>query len=617
MVGTGVSLIPRSSKTTKKKRIAFRPATKKSNQNKNKSGSSISKASSAGKDAPSNLPAQSVPARKTITGNDEASKPLSSKSNTEQSLPQDKSREIEAMVNTPTAAETENTTPTEPTAKTITRESSATTTTSSAATRKRKANPLNNLIRVGSSLRKKTVVSTSTPVPVVAKDRTNDVSSGEDNEKTTNETAIVPTSKPQNDDEKQNDENIVPLGTKEPSTATNAPPPSAIFPELSARDQATLKQLSIEGNPEGKSLLNSFCSGFKGPKRKLRDRLGGSTGLNNKGKQNNKNTTNNGSGDNSGTGETSAADSSNDKTAAPSVQIIDGEIVLQESSVMFPARRTVQEVEEEYQDNVVEEDEQLNLVQASYTSFITKGDHGKTRNKGLWTIKETELFYVALQQLGTDFGSMEALFFENKRTRRQLKNKYRKELTKNPNLVQELALNPKYQTALDMTAFNLEVDPKRIEAHKNEEPPAYEPTDEEGLAITPEVPKKENDMFEGEVVEEDAEEERRAEASAAVRSSGDSSLWPTTGEKHYEAENGGEFGDEMGGFPSEEGPSMDDFFHDDSYNGNEEPEQETSAKESAATIKQDNSELVSLVPKKASSKSRRPKIRPSARRKIK
>ena len=37
----------------------------------------------------------------------------------------------------------------------------------------------------------------------------------------------------------------------------------------------------------------------------------------------------------------------------PVVQIVDGEIVLQESSIMLPTRRSVQEVEEEFKDNVV------------------------------------------------------------------------------------------------------------------------------------------------------------------------------------------------------------------------------------------------------------------------
>jgi hypothetical protein len=411
-----------------------------------------------------------------------------------------------------------------------------------------------------------------------------------------------------------------------------------------------------------------------------------------------------------GTADSSAADSnkSNQKvdattSGAPSVQIIDGQIVLQESSVMLPSRRTVQEVEEEFRDNVVEEDEQLNIVQASYTSFVTKGDHGKTRKKGSWTIEETEKFYFALRQLGTDFGSMEALFFENQRTRKQLKNKYRKELTKNPDLVEELALNPKYQTQLgksirflssahacvfplllfiffksllttvsnicqlekkDMTAFNLEVDPKRIEAHENEEPPAYEPTDVE--EVEPTTLAEDNDkktetnengadyngVFEREVVEEDAEEERLAEARAQTEANkatttkkrkrtkpaakskkrkNSTSSWSATTKNPKEPEFGEGVASGMDGFPreTEEGPSMDDFFGD-SY-ADDEPmgegdekgaaKNESSKKKEApvssseAARKNEPSQLVSLVPKKRNAKSRRPKIRPSRRKK--
>ena len=116
---------------------------------------------------------------------------------------------------------------------------------------------------------------------------------------------------------------------------------------------------------------------------------------------------------------------------------------------MLPTRRSVQEVEEEFQDNVVEEDAQLAIVQASYTSFLTKGDaatNGGKRGSGVWSVEETKKFYIALRQLGTDFVSMEALF-ENKRTRRQLKNKYAKEIVRNPKLV-EMALNPKHKAEL-------------------------------------------------------------------------------------------------------------------------------------------------------------------------
>jgi len=449
---------------------------------------------------------------------------------------------------------------------------------------------------------------------------------------------------------------------------------SSNVPAFSAVDQATLNQLASEDKEKEGKALNTFCTPFKGPKRKLKDKDGTKKSASSSAKskvRKDKGDAAKGSAAN-GTADSSAADGnkSNQKvdattSGAPSVQIIDGQIVLQESSVMLPSRRTVQEVEEEFRDNVVEEDEQLNIVQASYTSFVTKGDHGKTRKKGSWTIEETEKFYFALRQLGTDFGSMEALFFENQRTRKQLKNKYRKELTKNPDLVEELALNPKYQTQLDMTAFNLEVDPKRIEAHENEEPPAYEPTDVEEVEPAASAEDKDKDksetnengadyngVFEPEVVEEDAEEERLAEARAQTEANkattptkkrkrtkaaakpkkrkNSTSSWSATTEKPKESEFGEGAASGMDGFPreAEEGPSMDDFFGD-SY-ADDEPmggdEKEAAKNESAkkkqapvssseAAKKKEPSQLVSLVPKKRNAKSRRPKIRPSRRKK--
>jgi len=207
-----------------------------------------------------------------------------------------------------------------------------------------------------------------------------------------------------------------------------------------------------------------------------------------------------------------------------------------------------------------------------------------------------------------------------------------------------------------MTALNVEVDPKRIEAHENEEPPVYEPTDEDGIATTNNSGAVTNEngdnggniraYVEGEVVEEDAEEERRAEGSAILASERsrtttsssvvttennyqDASFWPTTG-GHENDENEPEAGEGiddagMSGFPSGEGPSMEDFFHDDSLNDNDDPmigegqqEEGTSATKNTNTAEppRDNSELVSLViPKKMNSKSRRPKIRPSSRKK--
>ena len=132
----------------------------------------------------------------------------------------------------------------------------------------------------------------------------------------------------------------------------------------------------------------------------------------------------------------------NDKsttTAGPVVQIINGEIVLQESSMLVPnARKSVAEVEEEFQ-HVVEEEGNTTTVGASYNSFVSR------RKPQHWTVEETKLFYKALRQVGIDFATMEVYF--EKRTRKQLKRKYHTENTKNPHLI-ALALDPRAKVAI-------------------------------------------------------------------------------------------------------------------------------------------------------------------------
>lgn len=131
--------------------------------------------------------------------------------------------------------------------------------------------------------------------------------------------------------------------------------------------------------------------------------------------------------------------------AGPQVQIVNGEIVLQQSSIVFQGSGATQAHQENEAMTVVEEEAQLAVVGATYTSFAT-GRRARS-NVQQWTVEETQLFYEALRQVGLDFGTMEA-YFENaedsgirKRTRRQLKQKYKAEITKNPSLV-EKALKP-------------------------------------------------------------------------------------------------------------------------------------------------------------------------------
>eukprot|EP00934_Nitzschia_sp_Nitz4_P002392 Nitzschia sp. Nitz4//scaffold21_size171442//147204//148820//NITZ4_002188-RA/size171442-augustus-gene-0.194-mRNA-1//1//CDS//3329542492//2387//frame0 len=339
----------------------------------------------------------------------------------------------------------------------------------------------------------------------------------------------------------------------------------------SLRDREILSQLATE--TQGESRLLSFCSSFKLPKRPRRRRQQDVNAARAVAHVRNEQQAR----------QEEPPPKTPDPSGTPAVQIIDGEIVLQESSLVVAGqRRTVQEVEEEYGD-VVEEDAQLAIVGASYNSFVNR--KGAQR----WSLDDTKKFYEGLRMLGTDFCSMEALF-EN-RGRRQLKRKYQQEMIKNPTLV-EMALSPQNKTQIDLTIFNVEVDPEAIENAKKDEPPPYIPTDDN--------PAKENDENAGpewEVVEEDADEPNGAGPGKMAIPEG---LW----------------GDEPP-LPQEEAvdfpePSMDDFFHEQDE-VMEDPDMKPPLE--APPVAEPAVDSISLVPTKKPSKSKRPKFRSVSRKK--
>ena len=116
---------------------------------------------------------------------------------------------------------------------------------------------------------------------------------------------------------------------------------------------------------------------------------------------------------------------------------------------------------------VVEEEAEMAVVGATYTSFAT-GRRARPKVSH-WTVEETQLFYEALQQVGMDFGTMEAYFEaaaldngrnNNKirfRERRQLKRKYQAEYNKNPQLI-EKTLQCQGRVGIDLSIFHLSDD---------------------------------------------------------------------------------------------------------------------------------------------------------------
>lgn len=172
-----------------------------------------------------------------------------------------------------------------------------------------------------------------------------------------------------------------------------------------------------------------------------------------------------------------------------------------------------------------------------------------------------------------------------------------------------------------MSVFNVEVDPKAIEAAAKDEPPPYIPTDEDGKPLNKNpdeenTPKQTNDASDQmEVVEEDAEEEKKTLAKATANGAQNSrlsgaSLWPAFEDQNEQAPE-----EDAIDFPE---PSMDDFFHEQDDIGdptfNQIKEADPSVKPPPAA-KVETAPSLSLVPKKSSSKSKRPKFRSVSRKK--
>ena len=138
--------------------------------------------------------------------------------------------------------------------------------------------------------------------------------------------------------------------------------------------------------------------------------------------------------------------------SGPLVEVINGEIVIQESSLIFGTRRpTTEEVDRELENVVVEE---ATGITATYSSFTKRQ---KTQH---WSAMDTRRFFSALRQCGTDFSTMETLFNAANgeedvqyRTRKQLKGKYLIECRKHPKLI-DMAMNPSVQIPVGMSSVS-------------------------------------------------------------------------------------------------------------------------------------------------------------------
>lgn len=257
-------------------------------------------------------------------------------------------------------------------------------------------------------------------------------------------------------------EPVLPEKSRE-TTITNASSSSTVnlshYPSIQLPPTITL-------NSGDKPTLSSFCSTFKVKKprkkrqQKQRSQQPDAPGTNSRTNDRNKNgsdSVDNHRFLNSGTGTSASAYTDKEigtvatNKQGPSVQIVNGEIVLQEKSLEYEANDAAidNDKNNSYYTTVVEEESQLAIINASYNSFLP--DHKQRRNNW-WTDEETMQFYIALRQVGVDFGTMEAYFEKEQgkaRNRQQLKRKYQMELVRNPGLV-EMALDPKSKIEIGM-----------------------------------------------------------------------------------------------------------------------------------------------------------------------
>ncbi|RWS25843.1 hypothetical protein B4U80_03540 [Leptotrombidium deliense] len=116
------------------------------------------------------------------------------------------------------------------------------------------------------------------------------------------------------------------------------------------------------------------------------------------------------------TNESNVESGENEKNSGPRVKVgPNGEIILDEESCIIKRKKTKSTAPPIHENS--------RQVATTYASFRSREGLSKTR----WSEKETVRFYTALALIGTDFTLMSTLFFKGKRSRLDLRNKFKKE----------------------------------------------------------------------------------------------------------------------------------------------------------------------------------------------
>lgn len=125
---------------------------------------------------------------------------------------------------------------------------------------------------------------------------------------------------------------------------------------------------------------------------------------------------------------------------AVQTRIVDGKIVLDEQSLYANYRDEEQQAKEQRNWEVIDEREG--------DQFVNSASRSKQRRTQRWSAEETERFFQAISQWGTDFEMITRLFPH--RTRREIKSKWTKESRQNPKRLDDAFSR---RVAVDLTAY--------------------------------------------------------------------------------------------------------------------------------------------------------------------
>ena len=125
---------------------------------------------------------------------------------------------------------------------------------------------------------------------------------------------------------------------------------------------------------------------------------------------------------------------------AVQTRIVDGKIVLDEQSLYANYRDDEQQEREQKHWEVIDERES--------DQFVNSASRSKQRRTQRWSAQETEQFYQAVSQWGTDFEMITRLF--PRRTRREIKAKWTKESRQHPQRLDDAF---KRRVKVDLTAY--------------------------------------------------------------------------------------------------------------------------------------------------------------------